>query len=580
MMTTGTQIRTPFRQLMRVGAAAVLALGLAACGGSSNTKTTGNGDGSGDTQMTPEQLAAAADTALNTAKAAVDMVMDDSNDATVSDAGTKLTAAQTAVNKVPEAQRAALNKRLGELQGTLAAAKTSRTTAMRAETDMQTREMAALGEVMFKALAGPKSETTGAAQPNLNALNNIDSDFTLKNDLSGQLDVDSANGGGSMPISADNPRLGAAEVKALDPVGAPMPVGEDSPWTVTDYEYTGLTGTLTGEELPTKYAIVTDKARIYSSRKDEKVSAKEHFEGSGKPSQAGDHDEDMRTLSLGANQNDVNVKADGFPKAGRVSLASRKDSTTGIVAIEGTYQGASGTYYCQPGTSETCTVMINPGSVGHSGDDPYSLSDGWYFQYDEGAMATVRDATYYYFGWWVREDSDGVPRITSATFNNIDGANGTNGVNLTGTATYKGPAIGQYAIHDPLNGKGDGGHFTADVTLMAKFGNNDGTPQVADAGVTGTIDGFRLKGGSTDPKWSVALKRALFSNHNLRSSNTVWSINGVPAQESGSWNGAMYFDTRKSSDNNRPDLILGRVYSEYGGTHRMVGAFGVKDTEE
>ncbi len=36
MMTTDTQIRTPFRQLMRVGAAAVLALGLAACGGSSS----------------------------------------------------------------------------------------------------------------------------------------------------------------------------------------------------------------------------------------------------------------------------------------------------------------------------------------------------------------------------------------------------------------------------------------------------------------------------------------------------------------------------------------------------------------
>ena len=53
-----------------------------------------------------------------------------------------------------------------------------------------------------------------------------------------------------------------------------------------------------------------------------------------------------------------------------------------------------------------------------------------------------------------------------------------------------------------LEGTGDGGHFTADAMLHAKFGD------VPDTGITGTIDEFRLNDGSENPGWSVSLHRA------------------------------------------------------------------------
>ncbi len=99
MMTTDTQIRTPFRQLMRVGAAAVLALGLAACGGSSNTKSTGNGDGTTTQQQTPYQKADAAIKAATT----VDAV----------DAALKEAKANTAINApdIGKLETAATNRK-------------------------------------------------------------------------------------------------------------------------------------------------------------------------------------------------------------------------------------------------------------------------------------------------------------------------------------------------------------------------------------------------------------------------------------------------------------------------------------
>ncbi len=473
--------------LMTVLLAALLTL--AGCGGGNNsTIPNTNNDGDGTMTQTPAQRAAAA-------KTAVEAVTDTADDAKVTDADTKLAAARTAVNKVPVAQRAALSQQLGNLVGMLNEAKESRTTAMKAKN-------VATSKAMFAALAGPK-DSDGSAQTNLTALNNIEQDFRLKatgTDGSKvlevglpQLEVNPVDGAGSMPLDDKDKALGTHKTKALDPVGAPRSVGKGSPWMVTDYRRTGLTNTPTGNEAPSTYSTVTDWARIYSNWKNMEVDAAKHFAGTDRPPNAGNHDAAAMTLPLKhdgdmATKEDIHIQSDGFPTAGKTDFDSPKDTETNVVSIQGTYQGAPGNYRCTSATAGDCTVELKVGIVENTKDDAYPLLEKWIFQYDEGAQVTVTDKTFYYFGCWVREDSDG-------------------------------------------------GAFTADVTLNAIFGNTVGSPVVENAGVTGTINGFRLKGGSTDSGWSVELKRAAYgsgtTSNSLASARTVWSINGNPAKESG-----------------------------------------------
>ncbi len=118
--------------------------------------------------MAPAQLATAADTALKAARTAVGMVTNMSDGTTV-----------------PAAERAALSRRLGSLEGALATAKTLRMAAMKVKN-------VALGKAMSAAPKGPRNPDDGSAQDNLNALNNVADNLTL----TGQLDVDGEDGGG------------------------------------------------------------------------------------------------------------------------------------------------------------------------------------------------------------------------------------------------------------------------------------------------------------------------------------------------------------------------------------------------
>ena len=83
----------------------------------------------------------------------------------------------------------------------------------------------------------------------------------------------------------------------------------------------------------------------------------------------------------------------------------------------------------------------------------------------------------------------------------------TAGSTLTGSATYAGHAAGKFALNNPLDGTGDGGHFTADATLSATFGpTSGGNDLVEGSGITGMIDNFMANDKSVP--WSVSLHRA------------------------------------------------------------------------
>ena len=264
--------------------------------------------------------------------------------------------------------------------------------------------------------------------------------------------------------------------------------------------------------------------------------------------------------------------------------------------VSGTYDGAPGRFRCATGCSSTNDGEGNVSALGGT----------WHFKPDAGAMVREPDAHYLYYGWWVSKDNDGDPTAASAftgrvgteTTDSTDGLDlAVAGTGLTGSATYAGHAVGKFAISNPLDSTGNGGHFTADANLTAKFGDPSGTPAVADAGMTGTIDNFRLNDGSDDPGWSVALHRAGWGTTGAisaptddtatptvdESMGTTWSIGDNSGGRSGTWSGQMYDEkpgdpsaTGPGDGSNIPTTVTGTFYSEFSTIGRMVGAFGAE----
>ena len=210
-------------------------------------------------------------------------------------------------------------------------------------------------------------------------------------------------------------------------------------------------------------------------------------------------------------------------------------------------------------------------------------------------MVQQPDANYLYYGWWVSKDKDGVPTAASAfrgAVGETPAATGTpillsDAVALTGSATYVGNAAGKFAMSNPLDGTGDGGHFTADVELTAKFGAI--APDDNNGGISGTLDNFMANDKAVP--WSVKLHHAPWGTTgafvstsvttDTTANGTTWSIDGNAAPESGIWSGQMYDelpgdtdDTPAGDGNTTPTTATGTFYSEFSTIGRMVGAFG------
>ena len=259
------------------------------------------------------------------------------------------------------------------------------------------------------------------------------------------------------------------------------------------------------------------------------------------------------------------VMLDGLASAGTTEYEDKDE-------VKGSYAGATGTYICG---ADDCTAMpASGGGVTLEGT-------AWTFLPDPGAMVKVSASDYLYFGWWVRQDKDG-PTHASAFYNamgyddttiSTDATGLRNGFALTGTAKYMGVAAGKFAIN--YGDTANGGHFTADAMLNAKFGDT----AMATNGLSGTINNFRLNDGSDNPGWSVSLKRAVWNTDKYENTGapagTEWSIGGndpAPGQ-AGNWE-AQLFDENGKDDNNSPTTVVGKFKAGFGSTHMMVGAFG------
>ncbi len=294
-----------------------------------------------------------------------------------------------------------------------------------------------------------------------------------------------------------------------------------------------------------------------------------------------------RTLNLSPDPDaSLSIKSSGFPAAGTTTYTT--DVVTGSVVIPGTYQGASGNYRCTPAGGTACTAAASTGGV--------DLGGQWYFIHDVGAMVTLADAAYLYFGWWLQKDEDGVPTSASAftgTIENVD-LPAVNPNTLVGSATYTGHAAGKFAVSDPL-GDDNAGHFTADASLKAVFGAN-----TAGGGLSGTLDNFMANDQAVP--WSVSLLRRGWDDTtngladepmndpvtdpdvNEGVTSTIWSIDGNAAAASGRWSAQMYDEAPGTvaaggDGSDVPTSVTGTFQSDFGAIGTMVGAFGATRDE-
>ena len=258
------------------------------------------------------------------------------------------------------------------------------------------------------------------------------------------------------------------------------------------------------------------------------------------------------------------------------------DNMVDAAEVVGTYDGAPGTYRCDG--DDDCAVTLTRDAMGKVS----TAMVGWIFTPDPGAKVYVVDTEYASFGVWLKRttDADGV-----LTYNMVDtfamGTPDSNSVvDVTGTATYAGSALGVY-VHNVLDPAGEiasatGGSFTADATLTATFGQipegEEGTDTIAPAHedtITGTIDNFELAGGE-EQNWSVELMR---SEDYVTAENTVtFSGDTKGGGENGLYSGQFYGDT--GTDN---DVAPGEVAGEFTANFlngNVAGGFGATKQDD
>ena len=439
--------------------------------------------------------------------------------------------------------------------------------AMKMAEEEEARKMAAAtGKALYAALEGP---TAGG-----NALANIDTGTTPVSLGTAGLVIDAAAGAGAL---TDDPA--SVTLRAGDSAGA---LGS---WSGTNYGHTNAetkvenAAVVYNNKGPGRTQSFADRGNVLQTANAGSVPAFTAIKGYLNVAAGG-------TVDSGADF--MRVMADAFTHSGTQNHATNSD--TGVFTTRGTYDGAPGVYRC----TGTCT------STNDGKGSPSGLGGTWHFKPDAGAnaMAHTPDANYLYYGWWVSKDKDGDPTAASVftgVVGTIAALTDDPASAVAGSATYAGHAAGKFALDYSqsklIDGTSDGGHFTADVELTAKFGTNDAPNN---GGVSGTIDNFMANGESVD--WSVTLHRAPWgtagafatpatdvtetaANETL---GTTWSIDGTAADRSGTWSGQMYDEmpgvAPAGDGSNVPTTATGTFYSEYGaGTStvgRMVGAFG------
>ena len=242
------------------------------------------------------------------------------------------------------------------------------------------------------------------------------------------------------------------------------------------------------------------------------------------------------------------------------------DGTPDIVRISGSFRGASGHFQC---ATQPCTI-------GRRGDRFDLVAGTWTFHTTDAARGQYDDESYVHFGWWKREQKSD----ETQTFQTFRGgvsadhaatAGGGTAFNaLGGTAIYRGPAIGQYSIYQPLGTQSDSGSFTASAVLTADFASNL---------LSGTVSDF-----SNNADWSLTLNSTTMAGGEVAdgAGSTDWTIAGNTSRRQGAWDATFYSEAPYVGQ--VPDVVVGDFTGIFdadndatnGDVGRIVGVFGAR----
>ena len=211
-------------------------------------------------------------------------------------------------------------------------------------------------------------------------------------------------------------------------------------------------------------------------------------------------------------------------------------------------------------------------------------------------IATV-DPNSIEFGFWLQEiEKDGV-----ITYNKVQPVTFLRAgqfetvikhgelTRIEGEATYSGPAVGAY-FHkttktDGTLDRAGAGTFTADVSLMAKFGGSDIAAN-EQFSVSGAVSNFTLSGGQEN-SWNLKLD-AEDINEAANYTSTHAFKNGTTAGggRTGTWSGVFVDDedstsnaVRTASDKKAPGYMTGK-FRGYFLNGSVGGVFGLKKETE
>ena len=501
------------RKLTMAVCAGALALGLAACGG-------GGGGGGGSVQTGTESPAAQRTgiaRAIQDARTAVGALADTATDALIEAAEAAVEAAREAVadaDALSAAEKAAHGTTISVIEGNLAAARSSILTARAAQRRAMAEEVAKLRPALDGARISAVTATVehGAA-PTMT---------------------------GTVP---GTPATAVMGLRAEAVAGSASSAGG---WTGGTYTATG--------------ASTADEIVFYT---DIEAPGTQPFGGEmGKYGSANGLDADGN-LPIGAGTDATLIASSAFPTG--PAIRTHMAGADGAVAVDGSFDGAQGTYACTPAADNGCTSSIKDG-----GGIALAGGGGWKFVPASGATVSKPDTEYRYFGWWLRDL--GGSYAVGAFHGGVGGAaqDFADFPQLQGTATYSGPAAGKFVI-DPQIGGASAGDFTASATLEVDFGDDSDPGRVA-----GTVDGFVANGEQVP--WSVELQSAgiaadgAIEARGNDAARTVWSIGGQDGTAAGSptWSGRFH----DVDEDKVPKVATGAFAASYGDIGRMIGAFG------
>ena len=253
------------------------------------------------------------------------------------------------------------------------------------------------------------------------------------------------------------------------------------------------------------------------------------------------------------------------------------------VAITGTFHGVAGTFKCVGGADDTCTVTNAGGALTFS-----SQNAVWTFVPDDdsGDVAGVRkDVDFIDFGYWLETTtaSDGTKSHKVLAFGFGERDYGTV-ENVDGKASYAGKATGLYVKKMTFGSTSSdllraiSGQFTADAALEAVFGGSSVAPDDAFK-IKGAVTSFMdAQGKMIDSAWTVELMEAGIGtavSNTTGYDGTSGTFSGKTTG-GGDWGGAFY--GAGGSDNAQPVGVSGTFDGHFSNGH-VYGAYGANKTE-